>query len=69
MTEVIELKKVPSCAEMLRAMEVGEEQGFKMILNTYGMVCTSISRLRKKGLDYSFVIDADKNVMTVKRVK
>lgn len=26
MTEVIELKKVPSCAEMLRAMEVGEEQ-------------------------------------------
>ena len=50
-------------------MEVGEDQVFKMSLNTYGMVCTSISRLRKKGLDYSFVIDADKNVMTVKRVK
>ena len=49
MTEVIELKKVPSCAEMLRTMEVGKEQGFKMTLNTYGKVCTSISRLRKSG--------------------
>lgn len=64
----IEVKKNPSCAEMLRCMKVGEVKVFKLMGRTYNALLTARSRLRKEiGGDWLFETDPFTNELTITR--
>lgn len=67
--KAIEVKKNPSCAEMLRTMNVHEEKTFKLLGTIYNTMLTARTRLRKEGLEFLFEVDAQNNTMKISRVK
>lgn len=67
--EAIEIKKNPSCAELLRDMEIGEVKVFRLLGTIYNTLLTTRGRLRKEGMDWLFETDQMTNEMKVTRVK
>lgn len=66
---VSETKKRIDYPGTLRSLNVGESRAFKMTGRLYQGMHSSRSQLRKKGFDFQFETDAEKNLMHITRTK
>lgn len=62
-------KKRIDYPETLRSITIGETRSFEMTGRLYQGVYSARCQLRKKGFDFLFETDAEKNLMHITRIK
>jgi len=65
---VSETKKRIDYPGTLRSLNVGESRAFKMTGRLYQGMYSARCQLRKKGFDFQFETDAEKNLMCITRI-
>lgn len=64
-----EVKRRVDYPATLRSMAIGESRAFKMTGRLYQGMYSARCRMRKKGFDFLFETDAEKNLMHITRTK